>query len=421
MLGEALTVRHVASGRGSSYAVPLTPQQCADARDALAKGLFSGIFDWLVSKLNEGMANPAADAVEQDSLFVAKRSPQLFVGFLDVFGFENFEVNSFEQLCINYANEKLQKHFIDAVGKLQVQSSTRRCRPVQDPSYRATTISSLPRRLHLLHRPPPPSTSCPMLQLDDYAREGIETADIHFPDNGAQIECIDGKLGVMSLLDEELALPKASEEAYVEKLHARFGVKQHEAVYARPKRGGGKAEKPVAKGERDLHLLRFTLRHYAGDVTYTAEAWLDKDRLGLPQDLTALMVKSESDLIGSLWRREAAAGGGGGGSKEKRERTVFASFRASLRALSTTLETTSARYVRCVKPNAAKVPRQFDGRYIARQLQCTGVYAVVELQQCGYPVSLLKVQFVARYRSLLAYSQASRRHPLAPARHPPPP
>ena len=111
MLGEALTVRHVASGRGSSYAVPLTPQQCADARDALAKGLFSGIFDWLVSKLNEGMANPAADAVEQDSLFVAKRSPQLFVGFLDVFGFENFEVNSFEQLCINYANEKLQQLF----------------------------------------------------------------------------------------------------------------------------------------------------------------------------------------------------------------------------------------------------------------------------------------------------------------------
>merc|ERR1719305_1679388 len=124
------------------------------------------------------------------------------------------------------------------------------------------------------------------------------------------------------------------------------------------------------------------------------------------------MIKSESPLIASLFytpsseepTKEAPQGTPTRNPKKeaatKKERTVFASFRASLRSLSATLETTSARYIRCVKPNAKKVQAQFDGRYIAQQLQNTGVYAVVELQQCGYPVSLTKAGFLSSANQL---------------------
>ena len=371
-LGDALTVRHVSSGkRGSSYKVPLTRHQCADARDALAKALFAGLFEWLVGSLNRGMRMHGDGASSAAAPLADER---LFVGFLDVFGFENFEVNSFEQLCINYANEKLQKHFIDAVGRLQ---------------------------------------------LLDYQREGISTAAIRFPDNSAQIECVDGKMGVMALLDEELSLPKASEEGYVAKLHARFGGKEYEGIYAIPRGKGAKGAKGGGSSGGDgkgVHALQFALVHYAGDVLYTAHSWLDKNRLGVPSDLMRLMGSSESELLQTLFAADAdatldessggaAEGRGGGGGGRRKRATVFSSFRTSLRSLSATLERTSARYVRCIKPNAQKVRAHFDGRYTHSQLQCTGVTAVVELQRCGYAVSMRKVDFVARYRWCVAYDR----------------
>ena len=383
LLSDALTVRHVSSGkRGSSYKVPLMAQQCIDARDALAKELFARLFDWVVTQLNDGMA--AAGAISGGGnggggnggggVGGSDNSGELFVGLLDVFGFENFEVNSFEQLCINYANEKLQKHFIDAVGRLQ---------------------------------------------LLDYQREGISTAAIRFPDNSAQIECVDGKMGVMALLDEELSLPKASEEGYVAKLHARFGGKEYEGIYAIPRGKGAKGAKGGGSSGGDgkgVHALQFALVHYAGDVLYTAHSWLDKNRLGVPSDLMRLMGSSESELLQTLFAADAdatldessggaAEGRGGGGGGRRKRATVFSSFRTSLRSLSATLERTSARYVRCIKPNAQKVRAHFDGRYTHSQLQCTGVTAVVELQRCGYAVSMRKVDFVARYRWCVAYDR----------------
>ncbi len=343
-LQTSLVTRKMASGRGSSYTVPLTDSQCLDTRDALAKAVYTAVFDWIVSRLNVYMSQEAGTAVDEEA--------ELFVGLLDVFGFENFEFNSFEQLCINYTNEKLQQQFIDALIRLQQQ---------------------------------------------DYKREGLQEIDISFPDNSEQLALLDARMGVMGLLDEECQLPKGSEEHYVEKLHKFFSQSQY---YEKPPRGGGTVKRrsvlpsatPASAAGKDLDKLRFSITHYAGKVTYTAEQWLDKNRGFLQPELAFLLSTSSSSLLSSLFAPSAEA------KAEKAKSTVLSTFRASLKQLSATLLQTSARYVRCIKPNAKKVAGQYDGHFVSRQLRYTGVGAVVEIQRSGYPISLPKSDFIARYR-----------------------
>ena len=343
-LMSSLVTRKVASGRGSSYTVPLTDNQCLDTRDALAKAVYVACFDWIVSRLNVYMSQEAGTAVDEEA--------ELFVGLLDVFGFENFEFNSFEQLCINYTNEKLQQQFIDALIRLQQQ---------------------------------------------DYEREGLQCIDIQFPDNAEQLALLDSRMGVMGLLDEECALPKGSEEAYVEKMHKFFSQSPY---YEKPPRGGATTKRrsvlpsatPASVKDKDLDKLRFSITHYAGKVTYTTEQWLDKNRGFLQPELAFLLSTSSSSLLSSLFTPSAEA------KAEKGKSTVLSTFRASLRQLSATLLQTSARYVRCIKPNAEKVAGLYDGHFVARQLRYTGVGAVVEIQRSGYPISLPKADFVSRYR-----------------------
>jgi len=363
-LENALLTRKVASGRGSSYTVPLTEQQCLDTRDALAKALYTTTFDWVVERLNVHMSREAGTDVDEEG--------ELFVGLLDVFGFENFEFNSFEQLCINYTNEKLQQQFIDALVKLQ--------------------------------------------QLD-YEREGLKHVDIAFPDNSEQLALLESRMGVMGLLDEECALPKGSEATYVEKMHKFFSQTPY---YEKPSRGGVKVKRrsvlpsalPTSAMGKDLDKLQFSIIHYAGKVTYTAESWLDKNRGFLQPDLAFVLSTSSAPLLQSLFmRRDDAVGSARNLSRDKA--TVLSSFRQSLRSLSSTLLQTNARYIRCVKPNAEKQPNHFHGHFISRQLRYTGVSAVVEIQRSGYPISLLKTDFVRRYRCC-AFSEPQSASPDLP-------
>mmetsp|Transcript_29462 Transcript_29462/g.48834 ORF Transcript_29462/g.48834 Transcript_29462/m.48834 type:complete len:1439 (-) Transcript_29462:104-4420(-) len=339
-LQAALVTRKITSGRSSSYSVPLTLTQCVDTRDALAKAIYTAVFDYIISRLNEYMKalSPATIDLEED---------EQFIGILDVFGFENFEFNSFEQLCINYTNEKLQQHFIDSVVKLQ---------------------------------------------QEDYSREGITCAHISFPDNSEQIALIEGRQGVMGMLDEECALPKGSEEAYVEKMGKMFSQSD---IYSKPVRGGMKRRSVMPSNmqatSKDIDKLQFNVRHYAGQVMYTAESWMDKNRGYLQTDLYNLMSFSDHTLLQALFPVSEK-------KDDKKASTVFASFKASLRLLSATLLQTSAHYIRCIKPNHEKVPAKFDGQFISRQLRYTGVASVVEIQRCGYPISLPKADFITRYR-----------------------
>ena len=186
----------------------------------------------------------------------------------------------------------------------------------------------------------------------------------------------------------------------MDKMHRFFVQSPH---YEKPARGGIKVKRrsvlptatlSAAQG-KDLDRLQFTIAHYAGRVTYTAEAWLDKNRGFLQPELAFLMSNSGSGLLQALFKDRAVAS-----ADSKKRETVLSSFRASLRALSATLYQTSARYIRCIKPNAEKRPGKFDGHFIARQLRYTGVAAVVEIQRSGYPISLPKNEFVKRYRSV---------------------
>lgn len=307
-LQTSVTSRKVASGRGSSYTVPLTDSQCLDTRDALAKAIYQAVFDWIVSRLNVYMSQEAGTVIDEED--------DLFVGLLDVFGFENFEFNTFEQLCINYTNEKLQQQFIDALIRLQQQ---------------------------------------------DYEREGIGSSVVAFPDNAEQLSLLDSRMGVMGLLDEECALPKGSEEAYVEKMHKFFSTSSY---YEKPVRAGAAPKRrsvmpsamPTSVGGKDLDKLRFSIWHYAGKVTYTADAWLDKNRGFLQPELAFLLSNSSSTLLSSLFARDGAQA-----ATAKKGSTVLSSFRSSLRSLSATLLQTSARYIRCIKPNSRKEAGHFDG------------------------------------------------------------
>mmetsp|Transcript_31792 Transcript_31792/g.66569 ORF Transcript_31792/g.66569 Transcript_31792/m.66569 type:complete len:1417 (+) Transcript_31792:14-4264(+) len=342
-LSSALTSKKVTSGRGSSYTVPLTQSQCYDTRDALSKAIYTALFDWIVSRLNIFMQGNAIDRSEDEE-------DELFIGLLDVFGFENFEFNSLEQLCINFTNERLQQQFMNALVKLQ---------------------------------------------QEDYQREGIQSTHISFPDNTEQLDLLDAKMGIMGMLDEECALPKGSEEAYVDKMHKKF---VGSSIYAKPGRGGPAKRKSVLPSsimvsDKDLDKLQFCVTHYAGKVTYTALGWMDKNRGFLQPDLAFLMSTSSNALLESLFPPATKKD-----SKDKKGSTTLATFRNSLRALSATLLQTKARYIRCIKPNADKVPGRIDGQFVERQLRYTGVSAVVEIQRSGYPVSLPKADFIARYR-----------------------
>eukprot|EP00320_Phaeocystis_rex_P000214 CAMPEP_0119057708 /NCGR_PEP_ID=MMETSP1178-20130426/2102_1 /TAXON_ID=33656 /ORGANISM="unid sp, Strain CCMP2000" /LENGTH=1078 /DNA_ID=CAMNT_0007038565 /DNA_START=76 /DNA_END=3312 /DNA_ORIENTATION=- len=339
LLEAKLTTKTVKTGRGSTYTINLNNDQCNDTRDALAKAVYSGMFDWVISKLNVTLGG---NEVPESDL--------RFIGFLDIFGFENFQFNTFEQLCINFTNERLQSHFTDALIKRQ---------------------------------------------QEDYKREGVTCAHINFPDNSLQIQLIDGNKGsVYSMLDEECLVPKGNEEAYVGKMLRMFD-KPHKcaSLFFKPRIGknGDKIKgKPVTdKSVAELAKVSFIITHYAGEVLYTADSWLEKNRGALHEDLRALLGASESEMIQKIFATEV-----------ERKVTVGYAYRASLRALSDTMAATNQHYIRCLKPNMQKAKMLFHGDVMSRQLAYTGCSAVVQIQRSGYPVAFVLKDFVATYRCI---------------------
>ncbi|CAD6189768.1 unnamed protein product [Caenorhabditis auriculariae] len=310
---------------------------------AMAKGLYSRVFNWLVKKCNLTLDQKGIDR-------------DYFIGVLDIAGFEIFDFNSFEQLWINFVNEKLQQFF----------------------------------NHHMF-----------VLEQEEYAREGIQWTFIDFGlDLQACIELIEKPLGIISMLDEECIVPKATDLTLAQKL-----VDQHlgkHPNFEKPKPPKGK------QGE-----AHFAMRHYAGTVRYNVLNWLEKNKDPLNDTVVSAMKASTgNDLLVEIWQdyttqEEAAvkAKEGGGGKKKGKSgsfMTVSMLYRESLNNLMNMLHKTHPHFIRCIIPNEKKQSGMIDASLVLNQLTCNGVLEGIRICRKGFPNRTLHPDFVHRYAILAA-------------------
>ena len=338
------TVKKQLTTRGEKIISNLTQQQALVVRDSVAKFIYSSLFDWLVEIINYGLAT--------DEVLSQANS---FIGVLDIYGFEHFAKNSFEQFCINYANEKLQQEFNQHVFKLE---------------------------------------------QEEYVREQIDWTFINFSDNQPCIDLIEGKLGVLSLLDEESRLPMGSDEQFVTKLHHNFAADKQK-FYKKPRFGKS----------------AFTVCHYATDVTYESDGFIEKNRDTVPDEhmevlrltsnpflgeiLEAAAAIREKDLAATASAKAAAAPGRRMGVAATRKPTLGGIFKSSLIELMQTINSTDVHYIRCIKPNEGKTAWKFEGPMVLGQLRACGVLETVRISCAGYPTRWTYEEFAMRYYMLV--------------------
>jgi myosin-5 len=334
--------------RGEKITSNLTQAQAIVVRDSVAKFIYSSLFDWLVEVINHSLAT--------DEVLGRVKA---FIGVLDIYGFEHFAKNSFEQFCINYANEKLQQEFNQHVFKLE---------------------------------------------QEEYLREQIDWTFIDFSDNQPCIDLIEGKMGVLSLLDEESRLPMGSDEQFVTKLHTNFGADKNK-FFKKPRFGKS----------------AFTVCHYAVDVTYESEGFIEKNRDTVPDEhmavlratsnnfmrqvLEAASAVREKDVASASSNAVKPAGGRKIGVAVNRKPTLGGIFRSSLIELMYTINNTDVHYIRCIKPNEAKEAWKFEGPMVLSQLRACGVLETVRISCAGYPTRWTYEEFALRYYMLVHSSK----------------
>ncbi|KAG8449413.1 hypothetical protein GDO86_016166 [Hymenochirus boettgeri] len=311
-----------------------TVPQVYNSVGALCKSVFEKLFLWMVTRINQQLDT--------------KQPRQFFIGVLDIAGFEIFDFNSLEQLCINFTNEKLQQFF----------------------------------NHHMF-----------VLEQEEYKKEGIDWEFIDFGmDLAACIELIEKPMGIFSILEEECMFPKATDTSFKNKLYEQHLGKCKN--FEKPKPGKGKAE------------AHFSLVHYAGTVDYNISGWLDKNKDPLNESVVQLYQKSSVKLLSFLYSSYAAtdADSGKGGKKKKGSsfQTVSALFRENLNKLMTNLKSTHPHFVRCLIPNETKTPGVMDNHLLIHQLRCNGVLEGIRICRKGFPSRILYADFKQRYKVLNA-------------------
>uniref|UniRef100_A0A665X3R7 Myosin-7 n=1 Tax=Echeneis naucrates TaxID=173247 RepID=A0A665X3R7_ECHNA len=302
---------------------------------ALSKSVYEKMFLWMVVRINQSLDT--------------KQPRQYFIGVLDIAGFEIFDFNTFEQLCINFTNEKLQQFF----------------------------------NHHMF-----------VLEQEEYKKEGIEWTFIDFGmDLQACIDLIEKPMGIMSILEEECMFPKASDTTFKAKLYDNHLGKSNN--FQKPR---------IVKGKPEAH---FSLVHYAGTVDYNINNWLVKNKDPLNETVVGLFQKSNLKLLSLLFANYAGAdsdgggkGKGGGKKKGSSFQTVSALHRENLNKLMTNLRSTHPHFVRCIIPNETKTPGAMENPLVMHQLRCNGVLEGIRICRKGFPNRILYGDFKQRYRIL---------------------
>ncbi|CAK1548997.1 unnamed protein product [Leptosia nina] len=350
-LSRWLTHRRIASAH-EVIVSRMDVQRAVFARDALAKRMYGKLFAWLVQAVNRALDTGNAK--------------KHFIGVLDIYGFETFEINSFEQFCINYANEKLQQQFNSHVFKLE---------------------------------------------QDEYIKEEISWKMIDFYDNQPCIDLIEDRLGVLALLDEECRVPQGSDMGFVSKLHDKCSNYPH---FLKPRFGSA----------------AFIIKHFADIVEYQCGGFLEKNRdTVLEEQLECIKSATNCRLIHSMFAESPSDHSATLPPPSRRrttpsvplasltqpprrtstqKQTVGAQFRQSLSALMATLSATTPHYVRCIKPNDTKQAFQFDAARAVNQLRACGVLETIRISAAGFPSRWLYQDFFYRYRLLCRFKEIDR-------------
>uniref|UniRef100_A0A8C8M4S0 Myosin VC n=1 Tax=Oncorhynchus tshawytscha TaxID=74940 RepID=A0A8C8M4S0_ONCTS len=318
---------------------PVTSKRAVNARDALAKQIYAHLFDCVIQKINAALQVPG----KQHS----------FIGVLDIYGFETFDINSFEQFCINYANEKLQQQF----------------------------------NLHVFK-----------LEQEEYMKEDIPWTLIDFYDNQPVIDLIEAKMGILDLLDEECLFPQGTDQNWLQKLYNYL------------------ADNPLFEKPR-MSNEAFIIQHFADKVEYQCWGFLEKNRDTLYEELIDTMRTSKFPLLANFFLEEEPGGVGSKGIKVRPARpgvkptnknlrtTVGEKFRSSLYLLMETLNATTPHYVRCIKPNEEKMPFEYDSKRVVQQLRACGVLETIHISAQSYPSRWTYIEFYSRYSILMSQQE----------------
>uniref|UniRef100_A0A8C5BYF8 Myosin VIIAa n=1 Tax=Gadus morhua TaxID=8049 RepID=A0A8C5BYF8_GADMO len=309
-------------------------------------GIYGRLFVWIVGKINAAIYKPPPNPSK-----AVRRS----IGLLDIFGFENFTINSFEQLCINFANENLQQFFVRHVFKLE---------------------------------------------QEEYNLENINWQHIEFTDNQDALDMIAIKpMNIISLIDEESKFPKGTDNTMLNKLNSQHRLNTY---YIPPK---------------NSYETQFGVQHFAGVVYYETKGFLEKNRDTLYGDIIQLVHSSKNKFIKQIFQADVAMVTFSLSlyiSTRKRSPTLSSQFKRSLELLMRTLGVCQPFFVRCIKPNEYKKPMLFDRELCVRQLRYSGMMETIRIRRAGYPIRYTFVEFVDRYRVLMpgvkpAYKQEDLR------------
>ncbi|XP_042517474.1 myosin-9-like [Macadamia integrifolia] len=293
----------------------LDPLAATVSRDGFAKTIYSRLFDWLVDTINV--------SIGQDP------NSKSLIGVLDIYGFESFKTNSFEQFCINFTNEKLQQHFNQHVFKME---------------------------------------------QEEYTKEEIDWSYIEFVDNQDVLDLIEKKPGgIIALLDEACMFPKSTHETFSQKLYQTF--KNHKR-FVKPK----------------LSRTDFSIAHYAGEVLYQSDQFLDKNKDYVVPEHQDLLSASKCPFVAGLFPTIPEET-----TKSSKFSSIGSRFKLQLQQLMETLNSTEPHYIRCVKPNNLLKPAIFENVNIMQQLRCGGVLEAIRISCAGYPTRRTFFEFLVRF------------------------